>query len=78
MGLAEHLTVCDVGGAALAPGGDVTVEQIADFDGDGKDDLRIRTSAGDIGAQLVRAADTLDWRYYGSVGPEWSTNLAVL
>ena len=58
--------------------GDVTVEQIADFDGDGKDDLRIRTSAGDLGAQLVRAADILEWRYYGSVGSEWSTSLAAI
>jgi len=58
--------------------GDVTVEQIADFDGDGKDDLRIRTAAGDIGAQLVRAADILEWRYYGSVGSEWSTSLAAI
>ena len=58
--------------------GGVTVEQIADFDGDGKDDLRIRTAAGDIGSQLVRAADTLEWRYYGSVGAEWSTSLAAI
>ncbi|MBQ7206319.1 MAG: hypothetical protein IJS01_00835, partial [Lentisphaeria bacterium] len=58
--------------------GNVTVEQIADFDGDGKDDLRIRTAAGDLGSQLVKAADTLEWRYYGSVGNEWSTSLAAL
>jgi len=58
--------------------GDVTVEQISDFDGDGKDDLRIRTSAGDLGSQLVKGADTLEWHYYGSVGSEWSTTLASL
>ena len=58
--------------------GDVTVEQIADFDGDGKDDLRIRTAAGDLGTQLVRGADTLEWKYYGSVGSEWSTSLAAI
>ena len=58
--------------------GSVTVEQIADFDGDGKDDLRIRTSAGDLGAQLVKGADNLQWKYYGSVGSEWSTSLAAI
>ena len=58
--------------------GSVSVEQIADFDGDGKDDLRNRTAAGDLGAQLVKAADTLQWRYYGSVGAEWSTSLAAI
>ena len=58
--------------------GDVTVEQVADFDNDGRDDLRIRTSAGDLGSQLVRGADTLEWRYYGSVGEEWSTRLAAI
>ena len=55
-----------------------TVEQIADFDGDGIDDLRIRTAAGDLGAQLVKGADTLEWHYYGSVGAEWSTSLAAI
>ena len=58
--------------------GDVTVEQIADFNGDGKDDLRIRTSAGDLGTQLVMGEDDLVWKYYGSVGSEWSTSLAAL
>ena len=58
--------------------GSVTVEQIADFDGDGIDDLRIRTAAGDIGAQLVKGADTLEWKRYGSVGNEWSTSLAAI
>ena len=58
--------------------GDVTVEQIADFNGDGKDDLRIRTAGGDLGAQLVMGEDDLSWKYYGSVGSEWSTALAAL
>ena len=58
--------------------GSVTVEQIADFDADGKDDLRIRTTGGDLGAQLVKGADTLTWKYYGSVGNEWSTSLAAI
>ena len=58
--------------------GNVAVEQIADFDGDGRDDLRIRTASGDLGIQLVKGADTLEWRYCGSVGAEWSTSLAAL
>ena len=58
--------------------GTATVEQIADFDGDGIDDLRIRTAAGDLGSQLVKGADTLQWKYYGSVGSEWSTSLAAI
>ena len=58
--------------------GDATVEQISDFNGDGVADLRIRTAAGDLGAELVMGADTLEWKYYGSVGSEWSTGLAAL
>ena len=58
--------------------GSVTVEQIGDFDGDGIDDLRVRTAAGDLGAQLVKGEDDLTWQYYGSVGSEWSTSLASL
>ena len=58
--------------------GKVTVEQIADFDGDGIDDLRIRTSAGDLGALLVHGDSNLEWKYYGSVGDEWSTSLAAI
>ena len=58
--------------------GSVSIEQIADFDADGKDDLRIRTTAGDLGALLVRGEDRLTWRYYGSVGQEWSTSLAAI
>ena len=58
--------------------GDVTVEQIGDFDGDGRADLRIRTASGDLGAQLVKGEDTLEWKYYGSVGQEWSTRFSAL
>ena len=58
--------------------GSVSVEQISDFDGDGRDDLRIRTAAGDLGALLVRGEDDLEWKYYGSVGAEWSTSLAAI
>ena len=58
--------------------GDVTVEQISDFNSDGIDDLRIRTAAGDLGTQLVMGEDDLSWKYYGSVGSEWSTSLAAL
>ena len=49
-----------------------------DFDADGIDDLRIRTAAGDLGAQLVKGTDTLEWKYYGSVGQEWNTSLAAI
>ena len=58
--------------------GGVTVEQIADFDSDGIDDLRIRTATGDLGTQLVRGEDNLEWHYYGSLGDEWSTSLASI
>ncbi|MBR4666956.1 MAG: hypothetical protein IKO93_24025, partial [Lentisphaeria bacterium] len=58
--------------------GDVTVEQIADFNADRIADLRIRTAAGDIGAELVMGEGSLDWKYYGSVGAEWKTGLAAL
>lgn len=54
------------------------LEQIGDYNGDGVDDLRIRTANGDLGAQLVMGADSLNWKYYGSVGSEWSTSLASL
>ena len=66
------------GWMGLGDFGDAAVEQIADFNDDGKDDLRIRTSAGDLGVELVMGADNLSWKYYGSVGSEWSTSLAVL
>ena len=49
-----------------------------DFNGDGTDDLRIRTAAGDLGTQLVIGEDNLSWKYYGSVGAEWNTSLAAL
>ena len=55
-----------------------TVEQIGDFNGDGIDDLRIRTANGAIGALLVHGEDNIEWKYYGSVGNEWSTSLVSL
>ena len=58
--------------AGAAPG-EWRFSGVGDFNGDGTDDLRLRTAAGDLGAQLVLGADTLDWKYYGSVGAEWST-----
>ena len=54
------------------------IEQIADFDGDGIDDLRIRTAAGDLGALCVTDDFYTTWHYYGSVGSEWSTSLAAI
>ena len=38
----------------------------------------VRTMAGDLGTQLVMGEDNLSWKYYGSVGREWSTSLAAL
>ena len=67
-----------VGWFGLGDLGDVAVEQIADFNGDGVDDLRVRTAAGDLGALLVMGEGSLDWHYYGSVGEEWKTGLAAL
>jgi hypothetical protein len=67
-----------VGWFGIGDLGSATVEQIADFNADGIDDLRIRTEGGDLGAELVMGPDTLEWHYYGSVGNEWSTALAAL
>ena len=49
-----------------------------DFNGDGVDDLRLRTDRGDIGVLLVNGEDSMTWNYYGSVGSEWNTALAAL
>jgi len=67
-----------VGWLGIGDLGDAAVEQIADFNADGVDDLRIRTAGGDLGALLVMGEDSLDWHYYGSVGNEWNTSLAAL
>jgi len=67
-----------VGWLGIGDLGDAAVEQISDFNADGVDDLRIRTAGGDLGALLVMGEDSLDWKYYGSVGAEWNTSLAAL
>ena len=54
-----------------------TIEQIADFNGDGIDDLRIRAGA-DIGVLYVNGADDTTWQYFKSVGTEWDTSFAAL
>ena len=41
-------------------------------------DIELEDPEENLGAQLVMGADTLDWKYYGSVGSEWSTGLAAL
>ena len=53
-----------------------SVEGIADFNGDGIADLQIRTDAGDIGALLVNGENDMTWKYYQSVGNEWTSKLA--
>jgi hypothetical protein len=54
-----------------------TIEQIADFDCDGIDDLRIRAGS-DIGVLYVKGADTTEWQYFQSVGKEWDTKFSAL
>ena len=54
-----------------------TIEQIADFDNDGIDDLRIRSAKGDIGVLYVKGADNTQWKYFQSVGSEWTTAFAA-
>ena len=52
------------------------VENIGDFNGDGIADLQVRTDSGAIGALIVNGEDDLSWKYYGSVGNEWTSKLA--
>ncbi len=54
-----------------------TIEQIADFNGDGIDDLRVRAGA-DIGVLYVNGADDTTWQYFKSVGTEWDTSTSLL
>ena len=55
------------------------VEQIADFNGDGKDDLRIRVNGKQVGVELVNCdGKKLTWKGYGSLGTEWSTSIASI
>ena len=58
-------------------GNGAVVEQIADFNSDGVDDLRLRVDKA-IGVQLVNGKDDLSWNYFGSVGSEWNTALAAM
>ena len=53
-----------------------SIEGIADFSGDGIADLQIRTDAGDIGALIVNGENDMTWKYYQSVGDEWTSKLA--
>ena len=55
-----------------------SIEQISDFNGDGIDDIRIRTAKGDIGVLYVNGADDTEWQYLQSVGKEWDTSFALL
>ncbi|MBR2721141.1 MAG: AIDA repeat-containing protein, partial [Lentisphaeria bacterium] len=55
-----------------------TIEQIADYNADGIDDLRIRTDKGDIGVLYVNGADNTTWKYFQSVGTEWDTSFALI
>ena len=55
-----------------------TVEQIADFNDDGIDDLRIRSEYGDLGVIYVMGEDSTKWKYWGSVGDEWTTGFSAL
>ena len=52
---------------------DATVQDIADYNADGKDDLLFRTAGGVVGAALITGADTTTWAEYGALGAEWST-----
>ena len=52
---------------------DAEVQDIADFNADGTDDLLLRTAGGVVGAALITGADTTTWAEYGALGSEWST-----
>ena len=52
---------------------DATVQDIADYNADGKDDLLLRTASGMVGAALISGADATTWAEYGALGSEWST-----
>ena len=57
---------------------DTQCSDTGDFNGDGIDDLRIRTDKGDIGVLYVKGADTTEWKYFQSVGKEWDTSFALI
>ena len=52
---------------------DAAVQDIADYNNDGTDDLLLRTAGGVVGAALITGADTTTWTEYGALGAEWST-----
>ena len=52
---------------------DAAVQDIADYNADGTDDLLLRTAGGVVGAALITGADAITWAEYGSLGIEWST-----
>ena len=52
---------------------DASVQDIADYDGNGTADLLLRTASGVVGAALITGADTTTWSEYGALGAEWST-----
>ncbi len=52
---------------------DATVQDIADYNADGKDDLLFRTASGVVGAALINGVDDTTWAEYGALGDEWST-----
>ena len=49
------------------------VQDIADYNADGIDDLLLRTADGVVGAALINGADSVTWTDYGALGAEWST-----
>ena len=49
------------------------MQDIADFNGDGTDDLLLRTAGGVVGVALISGVDTPTWAEYGALGDEWST-----
>ncbi len=67
-GIAVSVNVSSGGSLRVSNGGLVTMGNL----------YNSGTAAGDLGAQLVKGADTLSWKYYGSVGAEWSTSLAAI
>ena len=64
-----------MGLGTVSPG--AQIEEIGDFNGDGIDDLRVRSNSGDLGTLCVVGDSTLEWHYYGSVGAEWVTSFAA-
>ena len=42
---------------------DASIEQIADFNKDGIDDIVVRTAAGDLGVLVVKGSESTEWNY---------------